>query len=163
MKQLFVANKNFTIGAGFGKNKSFQVGQTVTQTFYTRLASSLQRNFDVIEQQSKGRTLYTEDEKLLAIGIYLENVKGDGLIDQDALFALFHPYFPERSYNSFIKLLYAIRARDSHAPQQGLTSVAQDVADALNAYDSERFPLTVTNGTKLERAADKLLEEIWNS
>jgi hypothetical protein len=141
MAQLILSNSNFTVGSGFAKGKSFTVGQRVTPKFYTRLEPSIKRRFTVTEAKAKGRTLYSLEEQLLAIEIYLENVDSSGLINQDQLFAFFNPASPERSYNSFIKLLYAIRARDTFVPQQGLTSISQDVAEALHAFDSERFPL----------------------
>jgi hypothetical protein len=142
MAQIIFANSNFTIGSGFGKGKSFTEGQPASEKFYARLDSHLKRRFTVTEAKAKGRTPYSQDEQLLAIEIYLENVDSSGLINQDRLFALFHPSFPERSYNSFIKLLYAIRSRDTAVPQQGLTTISSDVAEALHAYDSERFPLS---------------------
>jgi hypothetical protein len=140
--ELIISNSNFTVGSGFAKGKSFTVGQRVTANFYSRLESSLKKRFTVTEPKAKGRTPYSLDEQLLAIEIYLNNVDSSGLINRDQLFAFFNPTFPERSYNSFIKLLYAIRSRDISAPQQGLTTLSKEVAEALYAYDSERFPLT---------------------
>ncbi len=155
MSQLILANSNFTVGSGFAKGKSFTVGQRVTYKFYARLESNLKRRFTVTEAKANGRTLYTLDEQLLAIEIYLENVDSSGLIHQDQLFAFFNPTFPERSYNSFIKLLYAIRSRDTAVPQQGLTTISTEVAEALHAYDSERFPLN-----EAEILTGKILRQI---
>lgn len=155
MAQLILSNSNFTVGSGFAKGKTFTVGQRVSVKFYARLENNLKGRFTVTEPKAKGRTLYTLDEQLLAIEIYLENVDSTGLINQDQLFALFNPTFPDRSYNSFIKLLYAIRARDTFVPQQGLTSISNDVAEALYSYDSERFPLSET-----EILAGKILRQL---
>lgn len=154
----YVSISNFTIGAGFGKGRSFTVGQKVTEKFYTRLSTSVKKHFT--EANSKKRELYTEEEKLMAIELYLDQFNVTGTVNYEAAFAEFNAVFPERSFNSLKKLLYAIQSRDTLCAQVGLTSVAKDVAEALHAYDPERFPLTVDQPRKVETLIENLLAEI---
>ena len=154
----FISTANFTIGSGFGKGRTFTIGQKVSEKFHSRLPSSLKRHF--IEANSKKRELYTEEEKLMVIELYLEQFDSTGTVDYEAAFAEFHPVFPERSFHSMKKLLYAIQSRDIFCPQVGLTSVAKDVAEALNAFDANRFPLEVDQPRKVEALIDSLLADI---
>jgi hypothetical protein len=156
----FIANRSFTAGSGVLKGRKFEANVTViSEKLYARVESTLKKNFDAIEPKAAERVLYSMEEKLFAIEAYLENVEiPSGVIDQDRLFAEFHSVFPERSYNSYIKLLYAIRARDSFVVQRGLTTVAKDVAEALHSFDPERFPLEIPN--KVDLLLDSLLADI---
>lgn len=154
----YISTSDFRIGAGFGAGRQFTVGQKVSEKFYARLATSLKRHFT--EANAKKRELYTEDEKLMAIELYLDQHNATGTVDYEAAFAEFHAVFPERSFNSLKKLLYAMQSRDTLCPQVGLTSVAKDVAEALHAYDAERFPLTVDQPRKVEALIDNLLGQI---
>ena len=159
----FLANRSFTAGSGVLKGRKFEANvSTISEKLYARVESAMKKNFDAVDPKSTGRVLYSMEEKLFAIESYLENVEvPSGIIDQDRLFAEFHNIFPERSYNSFIKLLYAIRARDILAHQRGLTTVAKDVAEALYSYDPERFPLETPN--KVDSLLDSLLDDIRGS
>ena len=154
----FIATSNFTIGSGFGKGRSFTVGQKVSENFHAQLPTSLKKKF--IKANSKKRELYTEEEKLMIIELYLNQHDATGTVDYEAAFAEFHAVFPDRSFNSLKKLMYAIQSRDTLCPQIGLTSVANDVAEALNAYDADRFPLAVDRTAKVDKLLDNLLDEI---
>ena len=154
----YVSISNFTIGSGFGKGRTFTVGSKVTEKFFRQLPDSLKKRF--VETNSKKRELYTEEEKLMIIELYLNQFDASGTVDYEVAFEQFHAVFPDRSFNSMKKLMYAIQSRDTLCPQIGLTSVANDVAEALNAYDADRFPIAVDRTAKVDKLLDNLLADI---
>jgi hypothetical protein len=155
-KTFFICNQSFTFN---GKRvRRYEAGKRYTEAKVADLPSAtISRRFTkVTKNDVSPRHDWATDEYLSIVESYHAHFNEvTGSPDYDLIYADHSEMYPDRLFNSVKKQVYVIQGRDTRCPQVGLSSCARELAEGLNAYDSERYPLS-----ELEILAGKALTQL---